>query len=69
MPRQAMGIPKFTYYRLTILGLFLHYSIFLADIVPDGGGYGVGYGDQDMSSIINTNNNDFIGVAIQYRVS
>ena len=34
-----------------------------------GGGYGMGQGNQDLSSIINTNNNSFIGVAIQYRVS
>ncbi|KAL8792233.1 MAG: hypothetical protein Q9195_005189 [Heterodermia aff. obscurata] len=31
-------------------------------------GYGLGAGDQDMSAIINTNNNNFIGVAIQYRL-
>ena len=35
----------------------------------DGGGYGQGQGDQDLSSIINMINNDFFGVAIQYRVS
>ena len=34
-----------------------------------GGGYGQGQGNEDLSPIINTNNNDFIGVAIQYRVS
>ena len=34
-----------------------------------GGGYGLGQGNQDLSAIINTNNNSFIGVAIQYRVS
>ena len=34
-----------------------------------GGGYGGGRGNQDLSSIINTNNDSFIGVAIQYRVS
>ena len=34
-----------------------------------GGGYGQGQGNQDLSSIINTNNDAFIGVAIQYRVS
>ncbi|CAF9926636.1 MAG: hypothetical protein HETSPECPRED_006377 [Heterodermia speciosa] len=33
-----------------------------------GGGYGLGQGDQDMSSIINTNDNSFIGVTIQYRL-
>ena len=33
-----------------------------------GGGYGTGQGNQDMSSIINTNNNNFVAVAIQYRV-
>lgn len=33
-----------------------------------GGGYGQGQGDQDLSQIINTNNNDFVGVAIQYRL-
>ena len=30
-----------------------------------GGGYGQGQGDQDLSSIINTNNDSFIGVAIR----
>lgn len=34
-----------------------------------GGGYGQGQGNQDMSSIINTNNNSFVAVTIQYRVS
>jgi len=34
-----------------------------------GGGYGLGNGQQDLSRIINANNNNFIGVAIQYRVS
>lgn len=34
-----------------------------------GGGYGQGQGNEDMSSIINTNNNSFVAVAIQYRVS
>jgi len=34
-----------------------------------GGGYGQGQGNKDMSSIINTNNNSFVAVAIQYRVS
>ncbi|KAL8698020.1 MAG: hypothetical protein Q9201_006798 [Fulgogasparrea decipioides] len=33
-----------------------------------GGGYSAGQGDQDLSMIINTNNNSFIGVAIQYRL-
>jgi carboxylesterase type B len=33
-----------------------------------GGGYGLGNGQQDMSAIINTNNNSFIAVAIQYRL-
>ncbi|KAA6409585.1 MAG: hypothetical protein FRX48_06196 [Lasallia pustulata] len=33
-----------------------------------GGGYGIGQGDQDLSAIINANNNSFIGVAIQYRL-
>ncbi|GAB7352186.1 hypothetical protein MBLNU459_g2664t2 [Dothideomycetes sp. NU459] len=33
-----------------------------------GGGYGVGNGQQDLSAIINTNNNSFIGVSIQYRL-
>ncbi|KAL8889300.1 MAG: hypothetical protein Q9192_006041, partial [Flavoplaca navasiana] len=33
-----------------------------------GGGYGQGQGNQDMSMIINTNNREFIGVAIQYRL-
>ena len=33
-----------------------------------GGGYGEGQGNQDMSSIINTNQNSFVAVAIQYRV-
>lgn len=34
-----------------------------------GGGYGEGNGQQDLSTIINTNGNGFVGVAIQYRVS
>lgn len=33
-----------------------------------GGGYGEGNGQEDLSTIINANNNSFIGVAIQYRV-
>ena len=33
-----------------------------------GGGYGQGAGNVDFSSIINTNNNDFVGVALQYRL-
>lgn len=33
-----------------------------------GGGYGFYNGQQDMSSIINTNDNSFIGVGIQYRL-
>lgn len=33
-----------------------------------GGGYGAGNGQQDMTSIINTNGNSFIAVTIQYRV-
>ena len=34
-----------------------------------GGGYGQGSGQQDLTSIINANNNSFVGVTIQYRVS
>ncbi|KAF1926629.1 alpha/beta-hydrolase [Didymella exigua CBS 183.55] len=33
-----------------------------------GGGYGAGNGQQDMSEIINANNNGFVAVAIQYRL-
>ncbi len=33
-----------------------------------GGGYGEGQGNEDMSPIINANNNNFVAVAIQYRV-
>ena len=33
-----------------------------------GGGYGAGQGNEDLTPIINTNNNSFIGVAIQYRL-
>ena len=33
-----------------------------------GGGYGLGNGRQDLQAIIETNNNSFIGVAIQYRL-
>lgn len=43
--------------------------IAFTDFQQDGGGYGAGQGNMDLSSIINMNNNDFIGVAIQYRVS
>lgn len=34
-----------------------------------GGGYGQGSGRVDMSTILNTNANGFVGVSIQYRVS
>lgn len=34
-----------------------------------GGGYGFGNGQQDMTEIINDNDNSFIAVSIQYRVS
>ena len=34
-----------------------------------GGGYGAGNGREDLSPIINANKNNFVGVAIQYRVS
>ncbi|KAL8748907.1 MAG: hypothetical protein Q9184_007029, partial [Pyrenodesmia sp. 2 TL-2023] len=37
-------------------------------IKADGGGYGAGQGSDDLSMIVNTNNNSFIGVAIQYRL-
>ncbi|CDR98673.1 related to esterase [Sporisorium scitamineum] len=33
-----------------------------------GGGYGAGNGQYDFTSLINANNNDFVGVAIQYRL-
>lgn len=33
-----------------------------------GGGYGAGNGREDLSAIINANQNNFVGVAIQYRV-
>ncbi|EXJ66348.1 carboxylesterase 2 [Cladophialophora psammophila CBS 110553] len=33
-----------------------------------GGGYGRGNGQQDLSAIINANNNSFVGVTIQYRL-
>lgn len=33
-----------------------------------GGGYGLGNGQQDMSDLINTNDNDFVAVVIQYRL-
>ncbi|KAN0065949.1 hypothetical protein ACQY0O_001083 [Thecaphora frezii] len=33
-----------------------------------GGGYGQGRGDQDMSALLNANNNSFIAVGIQYRL-
>lgn len=34
----------------------------------DSGGNGAGNGQYDFTSIINANNNDFVGVAIQYRL-
>jgi len=34
-----------------------------------GGGYGRGNGRQDLSALINANNDAFVGVSIQYRVS
>ena len=34
-----------------------------------GGGYGAGQGNTDMSPIINANNDNFVAVTIQYRVS
>ncbi|CBQ72861.1 related to esterase [Sporisorium reilianum SRZ2] len=33
-----------------------------------GGGYGAGNGQYDFTQLINSNNNDFVGVAIQYRL-
>ncbi|KAK5699248.1 hypothetical protein LTR17_023415 [Elasticomyces elasticus] len=33
-----------------------------------GGGYGVGNGRQDLTAFINTNNNAFVGITIQYRL-
>jgi carboxylesterase type B len=33
-----------------------------------GGGYGAGNGQEDLSAIIGSNNNTFVGVSIQYRV-
>lgn len=33
-----------------------------------GGGYGLGNGQEDLSTIINANGNSFVGVAIQYRL-
>lgn len=36
---------------------------------PKGGGYGAGNGREDLTQIINSNNNSFVGVAIQYRVT
>jgi carboxylesterase type B len=33
-----------------------------------GGGYGAGNGQENLSAIINANNNSFVGVSIQYRV-
>lgn len=33
-----------------------------------GGGYGAGNGQQDLSAIINANNQSFVGVSIQYRL-
>lgn len=70
---RAGGIPNFT------LGadedcLFLNvYAPANATNLPvlvwiHGGGYGQGNGRTDMSPIINANGNNFIGVAIQYRV-
>jgi hypothetical protein len=44
-----------------------HYCGAFTDITK-GGGYGGGNGRQDLSHIINSNNNSFVGVAIQYRV-
>ena len=41
----------------------------LTERLLDGGGYGSGRANVDPSAIINTNNNGFIGVVIQYRVS
>lgn len=34
-----------------------------------GGGYGVGDGRQDLTKLINANDNTFVAVSIQYRVS
>ncbi|KAF2203674.1 carboxylesterase type B [Delitschia confertaspora ATCC 74209] len=33
-----------------------------------GGGYGLGAGNQDMTEIINANNNGFVAVSVQYRL-
>jgi carboxylesterase type B len=34
-----------------------------------GGGYGAGDGREDLSGLVNANDNGFVGVSIQYRVS
>lgn len=34
-----------------------------------GGGYGQGSGKSDLTALITNNNNSFVGVTIQYRVS
>jgi carboxylesterase type B len=34
-----------------------------------GGGYGAGDGREDLSGLVNANDNGFVGVNIQYRVS
>ncbi|KAL9578635.1 MAG: hypothetical protein Q9203_007022 [Teloschistes exilis] len=44
--------------------MFLFYNV----LDVDGGGYGAGQANYDLTEIINTNNNSFIGVTIQYRV-
>lgn len=36
----------------------------ITHIRPDGGGYGAGAGTEDLSMIINTNNNNFIGESL-----
>ena len=34
----------------------------------DGGGYGVGHGDDDIALLMGANDDGFVGVSIQYRV-
>jgi len=34
-----------------------------------GGGYGIGDGTQDMSAFLGSNDNNFLAVSLQYRVS
>lgn len=66
-PSNATQLPVLVYIRENLDMNF--YANFYLWILPDGGGYGQGRGDTALSALIHANENGFVGVAIQYRVS